>query len=71
VTLDSFKTWKAKFDHDMAIMKAKEKMKGMTAKERDEYRRIGTRPSGKIVAMFDFSGILYFMHAHRPPIVRT
>lgn len=57
MTLDSFKTWKVKFDHDMAIIKAKEeeeKMKGMSAKEKDEYRRIGTRLSGKITPASNF-----------------
>ena len=38
VTLDNFKAWKAKFDKELAARKAKEeeeKLKGMTAKERE------------------------------------
>jgi hypothetical protein len=49
VTLDSFKQWKAKFDKEIAEIKAKEeeeKLKALTAKEREEYRRAQGRPSG-------------------------
>ncbi|EIN07418.1 RWD-domain-containing protein [Punctularia strigosozonata HHB-11173 SS5] len=50
VTVDSFKAWKAKFDKEMAEKKAKEedeKLKGMSPKEREEYKRVGTRLSGR------------------------
>jgi hypothetical protein len=49
VTIESFKTWKAKFDKEMEAKKSKEeeeRLKGMTAKEREEYKRMGTRLSG-------------------------
>lgn len=47
--MDSFKAWKAKFDAELRVKKAKdedEKMKGMTAKEREEWKRLQTRYSG-------------------------
>jgi hypothetical protein len=49
VTIESFKTWKAKFDKEMLGKKSKEeeeKLKGMTPKEREEYKRVGTRLTG-------------------------
>ena len=42
-------SWKAKFDKEMAEKKAKEdeeKMRGMTGKEREEYKKLGTRLTG-------------------------
>ena len=51
VTLDNFKAWKTKFDKELAARKAKEeeeKLKGMTAKEREEYKRLATRLTGSI-----------------------
>lgn len=50
VTLDSFKAWKIKFDKEMAIKKAREeeeKLKGLTTKEREEFKKIGIRLTGK------------------------
>jgi len=50
VTVESFKAWKAKFDQEQADKKSKEeeeRLKGFTAKERDEFRRIHTRLSGR------------------------
>ncbi|KAL1706923.1 hypothetical protein EV121DRAFT_200511, partial [Schizophyllum commune] len=50
VTVESFKAWKAKFDAELAIKKAKaeeEKLKAMTPKEREEYKRIQGRLSGQ------------------------
>ena len=50
VTLDSFKAWKAKFDKELAVAKAREdeeKMKGMTPKEREEYKKLGIRLTGE------------------------
>ena len=50
VTVESFKAWKAKFDAELRVKKAKdedEKMKGMTAKEREEWKRLQTRYSGR------------------------
>lgn len=50
VTVESFKTWKMKFDKDVAMKKAKdeeEKLRALTPKEREEYKRIGTRLTGR------------------------
>ncbi|GJE95120.1 RWD and DFRP C terminal domain-containing protein [Phanerochaete sordida] len=50
VTRESFLAWKAKFDKEMAEKKAREdeeKMKGMTPKEREEYKKLGFRPTGR------------------------
>lgn len=50
VTLVSFKAWKVKFDGETGVKKAKEeeeKLKALTPKEREEWRRIGTRLSGE------------------------
>lgn len=49
MTLESFKQWKAKFDKEIAEIKAKEeeeKLKALTPKEREEYKRSQGRPSG-------------------------
>lgn len=49
MTQDSFKAWKAEFDKAQAVIKAREdeeKMRGMTPKEREEYKRQATRPTG-------------------------
>ncbi|KAI0093644.1 RWD-domain-containing protein [Irpex rosettiformis] len=50
VTAASFKAWKAKFDKELAEIKAREdedKMKGMSPKEREEYKKFGGRLSGR------------------------
>lgn len=50
VTRESFFAWKAKFDKEMAERKAREdeeKMKGMTPKEREEYKKSATRLTGR------------------------
>ncbi|KAJ3998180.1 hypothetical protein F5050DRAFT_1567726 [Lentinula boryana] len=50
VTIESFKEWKAQFDKEQAERKAKqeeERLKGLTAKEREEYKRINFRLSGR------------------------
>ncbi|KAK7054919.1 hypothetical protein VNI00_003382 [Paramarasmius palmivorus] len=50
VTVESFKAWKVKFDAEQAEMKAREeeeKLKGLTAKEREEWKRISVRLSGR------------------------
>lgn len=50
VTIESFRAWKAKFDKELAEKKAKqeeEKLKAMTPKEREEYRRTQSRQSGR------------------------
>jgi hypothetical protein len=49
VTAESFRAWKSKFDQEVAIKKAREedeKLKGMTPKEREEWKRTGTRSTG-------------------------
>ncbi|KAJ2937049.1 hypothetical protein H1R20_g34, partial [Candolleomyces eurysporus] len=50
VTLESFKAWKAKFDKEMGLKKAQEedeKLKGLTPKEREEYKKAQQRLSGR------------------------
>jgi hypothetical protein len=50
VTLESFKTWKEKFDREMTTKKAQEeeeRLRLLTPKEREEWRRSTTRLSGR------------------------
>ncbi|KIY64923.1 RWD-domain-containing protein [Cylindrobasidium torrendii FP15055 ss-10] len=50
VTVESFMAWKAKFDAERARMKQREeeeRHKGLTPKEREEWKRMGTRLSGR------------------------
>ncbi|KAJ7343508.1 hypothetical protein DFH08DRAFT_782210 [Mycena albidolilacea] len=50
VTQESFKAWKTKFDQEQALAKKArddEKLRSLTAKEREETRRIGGRLSGR------------------------
>jgi len=50
VTIESFKAWKTKFDREIAQRKAREedeRLKGLTNKERDEWKKAGTRFSGR------------------------
>ncbi|GLB34978.1 putative RWD [Lyophyllum shimeji] len=50
VTVESFKAWKAAFDREIALKKAQEeeeKLKGMTPKEREEWKRVGSRLTGR------------------------
>ncbi|KAH9901289.1 RWD-domain-containing protein [Cubamyces lactineus] len=50
VTIESFKAWKAKFDKEMAEKRAREeeeKLKGLSPKEREEYKKMQTRLSGR------------------------
>ncbi|KAJ3540918.1 hypothetical protein NMY22_g4104 [Coprinellus aureogranulatus] len=50
VTVESFKAWKAKFDREMAEKKALEeqdKLKELTPKEREEYKKAQTRLTGR------------------------
>lgn len=49
VTIESFKAWKAKFDKEMLHKKTRdeeEKLRALTSKEREEFRKIGTRFTG-------------------------
>ncbi|KAF8077970.1 RWD-domain-containing protein [Lyophyllum atratum] len=50
VTVESFKAWKAAFDREIALRKAREdeeKLKGLTPKEKEEWKRVGSRFSGR------------------------
>ncbi|OSD01612.1 RWD-domain-containing protein [Trametes coccinea BRFM310] len=50
VTVESFRSWKARFDKEMAEKRAREeeeKLKGMSPKEREEYKRMQTRLTGR------------------------
>lgn len=54
MTMESFVAWKAKFDKELAQKKAREdeeKMKNMTPKEREEWKRAVTRLSGKYLLL--------------------
>jgi len=50
VTATSFAAWKAKFDKEASIRKEKEldeKLKALSGKEREEYKKVGGRLSGR------------------------
>ncbi|THH05248.1 hypothetical protein EW145_g4944 [Phellinidium pouzarii] len=50
VTIQSFKEWKARFDREIARKKTQEedeRLKGMSPKEREEYKKVHTRLSGR------------------------
>ena len=49
MTVESFKAWKARFDKEMAQKKAREedeRLKSLTPKEREEYKKLASRLSG-------------------------
>ena len=53
VTIESFKSWKAKFDADQARRKQREeaeRLVGLTPKEREEWKRMTTRLSGENIS---------------------
>ncbi|THH18140.1 hypothetical protein EW146_g2778 [Bondarzewia mesenterica] len=50
VTVAAFLAWKVKFDKEMALKKAREedeKVKGVSVKEREEYKKIASRFTGR------------------------
>jgi len=50
VTVESFQAWKSKFDKELAVKKSREdeeKMKILTPKEREEWKRAGSRLTGR------------------------
>jgi len=50
VVLESFLAWKLKFDRELSLKKSREedeKMKSLTPKEREEWKRASTRLSGR------------------------
>jgi len=50
VTVESFKAWKEKFDKELAIKRSQEDeehLRNMTPKERDEWKKSGTRLTGR------------------------
>lgn len=50
VTPETFKAWKIKFDKELALKKAQEeddKLRGLTLKEREEWKKLGTRLTGE------------------------
>lgn len=62
MTLESFKAWKAAFDKETALRKAQEeeeRLKNLTPKEREEWKRSTTRLSGEIVCMTSYLTQLY------------
>ena len=59
VTRESFLAWKSKFDKEMTAKRAKvqeEKMKNLTPKEREEYKKFRGRLSGMIISPSFFRG---------------
>lgn len=49
VTIESFKAWKSKFDKETSERRGQdeeEKLRGLTPKEREETKKIGTRLTG-------------------------
>jgi hypothetical protein len=52
VTVKSFNEWKVKFDREVSLRRMRdeeEKLKAMTAKEKEEYKRMGARLTGELV----------------------
>jgi len=50
VTVESFQAWKSKFDKELAFKKSREdeeKMRSLTPKEREEWKRAGSRLTGR------------------------
>jgi len=50
VTIESFNEWKNRFDREVSLRKTREdveRLKAMTTKEREEYKRIGVRLTGR------------------------
>jgi len=50
VTPESFLAWKVKFDKEMSVKRLKEqeeKLKGLSPKEREEYKKLQTRLTGR------------------------
>ncbi|KAG6911509.1 hypothetical protein DXG01_014583 [Tephrocybe rancida] len=50
VTVESFKAWKTAFDKEIALKRAsldEEKTRGLTPKEREEFKRVGSRLTGR------------------------
>ncbi|KNZ74249.1 RWD domain-containing protein, partial [Termitomyces sp. J132] len=50
VTIGSFKVWKMVFDQDIAMKRAREeeeRMKGLTPREREEFKRVTSRLTGR------------------------
>jgi len=50
VTIETFKAWKINFDKELALKKAQEeedKLRGLTLKEREEWKKLGTRLTGE------------------------
>jgi hypothetical protein len=66
VTIKSFNEWKIKFDRETSLRRMRgeeEKLKAMTAKEKEEYKRMGARLTGERVTPY------YAMVANRPFVV--
>lgn len=57
MTVDTFMQWKKKFDQEIKIRKTRqeeERMRGLSSKEREEYKKIGTRPTGMFLDLLAF-----------------
>ena len=63
VTLESFRAWKVKFDNATAIKRARdedEKLKGMSPKEREEFKKIVFRLTGPRVSLIFNVWLIHF-----------
>ncbi len=57
MTVESFKIWKTRFDKAMGqkkLAEEEEKLKVLTPKEREEYKRFATRLTGEYVYLRDW-----------------
>jgi hypothetical protein len=55
VTIESFNAWKIRFDREVSLRRTRgdeEKLKAMTAKEKEEFKRIAVRLTGEHVSPF-------------------
>ncbi len=67
MTIQSFNEWKIRFDGKVHLRKMRdeeEKLKAMTAKERDEYKKMAGRLTGGCLSLFS-------VFAANPPFSRT
>jgi hypothetical protein len=61
VTIESFNEWKIRFDKEVSLRRTREeeeKLKALTTKEREEYKRIATRLTGGRVLGCSLSRLL-------------
>ena len=55
MTIESFNAWKIRFDREVSLRRRREdeeKLKAMTAKEKEEFKKIAVRLTGERVSPF-------------------